>query len=223
MPEIVPVAKIFTPFSSKFGVPRQSGLVQTEGKIVLEPAFRSPEAVRGLEGFSHIWLIWGFSQAKREGNPLTVRPPRLGGNERVGVFASRSPFRPNGLGLSCVKLLRIDYEDALSPVLYVSGADLTDGTPIYDVKPYLPFADAVPEAVGGFAQEVAGQRKTVEYAVDTAGLPGSFLSQLTGVLAGDPRPHYQNDPDRVYAFEFSGRHVEFTCNGDVITVVKIEC
>ena len=223
MPEIVPVAKIFTPFSSKFGVPRQSGLVPTEGRIVFEPAFRSPEAVRGLEGFSHIWLIWGFSQAKREGNPLTVRPPRLGGNERVGVFASRSPYRPNGLGLSCVKLLRIDRADPLAPVLYVSGADLTDGTPIYDVKPYLPFADSVPEAVGGFAEEVYGQKKTVEYAVDTAGLPASFLSQLTEVLSGDPRPHYQNDPGRVYAFEFSGRHVEFICEGDVITVVKIEC
>ena len=221
MPEISPVAIIHTPFPSKFGVPRQSGLVQTEGKIVFEPAYRSPEAIRGIEGFSHLWLIWGFSEAKRTGNPLTVRPPRLGGNRRVGVFASRSPFRPNSLGLSCVKLLRVDDKDALSPVLYVSGADLLDGTPIYDIKPYLPFTDAVPEATGGFAADVAGQRLQVSYQVDTAGLPAEYLAGLTEVLAGDPRPHYQADPERVYAFEFGGRHVEFTCDGETAIVTMI--
>ncbi len=221
MPAIEPVAVIRTPFSGKFGVPRQSGLVRTEGKIVFEPAFRSPEAIRGIEGFSHLWLVWGFSEAKRQGNPLTVRPPRLGGNERVGVFASRSPYRPNSLGLSCVKLTRVDYEDALAPVLYVSGADLTDGTPIYDVKPYLPFTDCVPEAVGGYAAAVAGARLNVVFGVDTAGLPADFVNQLAEVLAGDPRPHYQEDPARVYAFEFAGRHVEFTCDGKTATVTLI--
>ncbi len=221
MPAIEPVAIIRTPFSGKFGVPRQSGLVATEGKIVFEPAFRAAEAVRGIEGFSHLWLIWGFSQAKRQGNPLTVRPPRLGGNERVGVFASRSPFRPNGLGLSCVKLLRVDYADPLGPVLYVAGADMTDGTPIYDVKPYLPFADSVPDAVGGFADAVAGQRLRVEYKTDTALLPEETLRQLTEVLAGDPRPRYQDDPARVYAFEFGGYHVEFTCENGVCAVTRI--
>ena len=221
MPELLPVAKIYAPFPSKFGVPRQSGLVPTQGRIVFEPAFRSPEAVRGIEGFSHLWLVWGFSEAKRQGNPLTVRPPRLGGNERVGVFASRSPYRPNALGLSGVKLVRVDYKDSFAPVLYVSGADLTDGTPIYDVKPYLPFTDCVPDAVGGYAAEVAGARLNVVFGMDTADLPADFVSQLTEVLAGDPRPHYQDDPARVYAFEFAGRHVEFTCDGKTATVTLV--
>ena len=222
MPEILPVAKIYTPFPSKFGVPRQSGLVQTEGRLVFEPAYRSPEAIRGTEGFSHLWLIWGFSEAKREGGALTVRPPRLGGNERVGVFASRSPYRPNSLGLSCVKLLRVDREDALAPVLYVSGADLTDGTPIYDVKPYLPFTDSVPDALGGYAAAVAGERLNVAYSVETADFPADFINQLTEVLAGDPRPHYQADPARVYAFEFGGRHVEFTSERKTAVVTQIK-
>ena len=221
MPDLVTVAKIYTPFPSKFGVPRQSGLADVEGRIVFEPAFRSPDAVRGLEGFSHIWLIWSFSRAKRQGNALTVRPPRLGGNERVGVFASRSPFRPNGLGLSCVKLLRVDYGHPCAPVLYVSGADLIDGTPIFDIKPYLPFTDAVPDAVGGYAEVVAGERLKVRYACDTSQISYTVRSQLTSVLEGDPRPHYQNDPARVYAFEFSGLHVEFRCDGETLTVVSV--
>ena len=221
MAEITPVATIYTPFPGKFGIPRQSGLADTEGKIVFEPAFRSPEAVRGIEGFSHLWLIWGFSEAKREGNRLTVRPPRLGGNERVGVFASRSPYRPNALGLSCVKLLRVDQEAAEAPVLWVSGADLMSGTPIYDIKPYLPFADCIPSAVGGFAQAVSGNDLQVVYAEDTSALPPALLAALTDVLAGDPRPHYQDDPARVYAFEFGGYHVEFVCENKTLTVTKL--
>ena len=218
---IEPIAYFHSPLMSKFGIPRQSGLAATlPGRIVFTPDYRREEAVRGLEGFDYLWLIWEFSSSGAVG-ALTVRPPRLGGNERVGVFASRSPYRPNSLGLSCVKLLRVDYNDALAPVLYVSGADLVDGTPIYDVKPYLPFADAVPGAVGGFADGVAGQRLRVKYAADPAGLPEALLLQLTEVLAGDPRPHYQNDPERVYAFEFAGYHVEFTCAADLLTVTNL--
>lgn len=221
MAEITPVATIYTPFSGKFGIPRQSGLAETEGKIVLSPAFRSPEAVRGIEGFSHLWLIWEFSEARRQGNPLTVRPPRLGGNARVGVFASRSPFRPNSLGLSCVKLLRVDFSAPEAPVLYVSGADLMNGTPIYDIKPYLPFADCIPGASGGYAEAVRGNKLRVAYAADPSLMPEDLRAALTAVLAGDPRPHYQEDPDRVYAFEFGGYHVEFTCRDDLLTVIEL--
>ena len=220
--QILPVAKIYTPFPAKFGVPRQSGLVPTESRLVFEPAYRSPEAVRGIEGFSHLWLIWEFTEARREGNPLTVRPPRLGGNERVGVFASRSPFRPNSLGLSCVKLLHVDLDAPDAPVLYLEGADLTNGTPVYDVKPYLPFTDSVPHAVGGFAAEKAGLSLNVRYAADTAGMPAETLAALTAVLAQDPRPHYQNDPERIYAFEFSGWHVAFRCEDGTVTVTALK-
>ena len=219
--EISPVATIYTPFPSKFGIPRQSGLVSTESRLVFAQAYRSPEAVRGIEGFSHLWLIWEFTEAKREGNPLTVRPPRLGGNERVGVFASRSPFRPNALGLSCVKLLRVDYAAPDGPVLYLQGADLMDGTPVYDVKPYLPFADCVPSAVGGFADGAKAYALQVRYEADTAAVPPGTLAALTEVLSQDPRPHYQKDPDRIYAFEFSGWHVEFRCEGDFLTVTSL--
>lgn len=221
MKEIEPVATIRTPYTTKFGIPRQSGLVETQSRVVFTPAFRSPEAIRGIEGFSHLWLIWGFSEAARSGDALTVRPPRLGGNVRMGVFATRSPFRPNGLGLSCVKLERVETEGPEAPALIVSGADMLDGTPIYDVKPYLPFADSVPEAAGGFAEDVRGQRLLVEYEADVSRLPAQTLSALTSLLAGDPRPHYQNDPGRVYAFEFGGLHVEFTCDGETAFVKEV--
>jgi len=220
--KITPVAKIYTPFSSKFGIPRQSGLVSTEGKIIFEPDFRSPEAVRGIEGFSHLWLIWGFTEAVRSSSALTVRPPRLGGNERVGVFASRSPYRPNSLGLSCVKLIRVDYNEQNAPVLYVSGADILSGTPIYDIKPYLPFTDSVPSASGGFADAVKGQRADVVFNCDVAAFSKKYISELTEVLSGDPRPHYQNDPERVYAFEFGDRHIEFTFKNGTVTVTKVD-
>lgn len=209
--QIEPVAKIYTPFTGKFGIPRQSGLVQTAATVELEPPYRSPEAVRGIEGFSHLWLLWEFTEAKRETGALTVRPPRLGGNERVGVFASRSPYRPNGLGLSCVKLLRVDYDAPRAPVLHVSGADLLNGTPIYDIKPYLPFTDCVPDAVGGFAAAHAGEGLRVALTVPAADVPGDILAEIKALIAEDPRPHYQSDPMRVYAFEYAGWHVEFTC------------
>ncbi len=220
--QIEPVGVLYTPYTTKFGIPRQSGLADTESRLVLEPPYRSPEAIRGIEGFSHLWLIWQFTEAKREGNPLTVRPPRLGGNTRVGVFASRSPFRPNGLGLSCVRLLRVDCDDPCGPVLAVGGADLLNGTPIYDIKPYLPFADCVPGAVGGFAEAAAGQRLEVRFAADAAFLPENVRTALTQVLRDDPRPHYQDDPARVYAFEFGGWHVEFTVSQGVAVVTGLE-
>ena len=213
--QITPVGVLYTPYTTKFGIPRQSGLADTESRLVLEPAYRSPEAIRGIEGFSHLWLIWQFTEARREGNPLTVRPPRLGGNTRVGVFASRSPFRPNGLGLSCVRLIRVDTDDPCGPVLVVGGADLLNGTPIYDIKPYLPFADCVPGAVGGYTEETARQCLEVRFTADASLLPEKTRRAVEQLLRDDPRPHYQDDPARVYAFEFDGWHVEFTVSEGV--------
>ena len=218
--EIEPVAVIRSPFSSKFGIPRQSGLAQVESRVVLARAYRSPEALREIEGFSHLWLIWGFSEAKYRPGTLTVRPPRLGGNRRVGVFASRSPYRPNSLGLSCVRLLRVDADAPDGPVLVVSGADLLDGTPIYDVKPYLSYADSVPDARNGYAEAVRDADADVVFVCDVSGFPPAQLECLRAVLAGDPRPHYQTDVTRVYAFEFDGVHVEFTAADGVLTVTK---
>ncbi len=206
------IARMRCDFPTKFGLPRQSGLVEgIRGRIVFEPQYRQPEALRGLEGFSHIWLIWGFSQAKREGWSATVRPPRLGGNERVGVFASRSPFRPNALGLSCVKLESIEWEGSLGLVLRVSGADLMDGTPIYDIKPYLPYADSIPEAGDGFT----GDRDRAQLDVE---IPQALLDKippdkregLIGALSNDPRPAYLDDPLRVFGFYYAGFDVRFT-------------
>ncbi len=222
MKTIEPVATVYTPFTSKFGIPRQSGLVETESRVVFTPRFRSPEAVRGIEGYSHLWLIWGFSEADYNGASLTVRPPRLGGNVRMGVFATRAPFRPNGLGLSCVRLLRVETDGPDAPALVVSGADMLSGTPVYDVKPYLPFADSVPDAAGGFADAVRGDALRVEYEADVSFLPPETLAALTALLADDPRPHYQNDPNRVYAFEFAGLHVAFTCGGGTVFVKEVQ-
>ena len=220
-----PVAHIRTDFASKFGVPRQSGLVPSlTGQVVFEPEFRSREAVRGLEEFSHIWLLWQFSQAVRPDAPFspTVRPPRLGGNARVGVFASRSPFRPNSIGLSCVELAGIDLEDPEGPVLLVRGADLMDGTPILDVKPYLPYADSRPEARGGFTDSVAPRR--VRCVIPDGLLrkvPEEKRAALIGVLEQDPRPTYQYDPERVYGFRFAGLEVRFTVAEGVLSVTEI--
>ena len=221
--ELKQIAHICSPFPTKFGIPRQSGLVDAlRATVVFEPEFRNADALRGLEGFSHLWLIWDFSEARRDGWSPTVRPPRLGGNARMGVFATRSPFRPNPLGLSCVRLEGIRHDAALGAVLDVSGADLMDGTPIYDVKPYLPYADCKPEAVGGFAASGEGRLLTVR-ADETllAGLPARTREALLGVLAHDPRPSYQNDPDRVYGMAFGGCEVRFSVDGETLTVRSV--
>ncbi len=222
--EIHPIAHIHTDFPAKFGIPRQSGLVEElEGLIVMEPAYRSPEAFRGIEGFSHLWLIWQFSENVREGWSPTVRPPRLGGNVRMGVFATRSPFRPNSLGLSCVKLLGLEQDDKLGPLLRVAGADLMDGTPIFDIKPYTPLADCHPEARGGFTEI------NTDYLLDVE-IPEPWLSRipeekreaLQGVLAQDPRPSYQRDSSRVYGMTFAGLEVRFRVGGKCLTVCEVQ-
>ena len=222
--EMRPIARIRSDFGSKFGVPRQSGLVDAlEAAVVFEEPYRNPDALRGLEGFSHIWLIWAFHQSQRPEWSPTVRPPRLGGNQRVGVFASRSPFRPNALGLSSVRLDRVELDPALGPVLHVSGADLMDGTPIFDIKPYLPYTDSHPQAAGGFTDGLAHAPLTV--ACDPALLehiPADSREGLLGVLAGDPRPRYQEDPQRVYGLSFAGHNVKFTVDGDRLTVIAVE-
>ena len=218
-----PIARIRSEFPTKFGVPRQAGLVEgLRAAVVFEPPYRVADALRGLEGFSHLWLIWEFSENKRTGWSPTVRPPRLGGNHRLGVFATRSPFRPNPLGLSCVRLERVELSTPDGPVLWVSGADLVDGTPILDVKPYLPYADCHPDAVGGFAGEAPEGRLTVDIPQELlARVPESRREALMGVLAQDPRPPYQNDPDRVYGFGFAGLEVRFRAGNGVLTVVDV--
>lgn len=215
---IEPVAVIRTEFPCKFGIPRQSGLTSSVAKIIFTEKYRSKEAVSGIEEFSHLWLIWDFSEAHREGFSPTVRPPRLGGNERRGVFATRSPFRPNNLGLTCVKLISVDYCGPDAPVLTVSGADILDGTPIYDIKPYIPYADSIPDAVGGFAEERKNDSLAVKY---DCKVPSEIYDSLTEILSQDPRPHYCEDENRVYSFEFSGFHIEFKGSDKEITVIKI--
>lgn len=209
---------------AKFGVPRQSGLVEElRGRVVFEPPYRNPDALRGIEEFSHLWLVWQFSGAVREDWSPTVRPPRLGGNQRLGVFATRSPFRPNPIGLSSVGLLAVEWDAVDGPALLVAGADLMDGTPIYDVKPYLPYADCHPAATGGFTDRVA--RETLEVdcpAALLAALPPEKREALLGVLAQDPRPPYQSDPERVYGMAFAGREVRFTVDGGRLTVVELK-
>ena len=224
MTEMKIIARIRTELPEKFGVPRQSGLVpQLRGRVIFEPEYRNPDAVRGLEDFSHIWLIWQFSRAVREGWSPTVRPPRLGGNRRMGVFATRSPFRPNALGLSSVRLDRVELDPALGPVLHVSGADLMDGTPIFDIKPYLPYTDSHPQAAGGFTDGLAHAPLTVECSPALLEhIPADSRERLLGVLAGDPRPRYQEDPQRVYGLSFAGRNVKFTVDGDRLTVIAVE-
>lgn len=219
--ELTPIAHIRSDFSEKFGIPRQSGLVEElTAAVVFEPEYRDPSAFRGLEGFSHLWLIWEFSRSR--GWSPTVRPPRLGGNKRLGVFATRSPFRPNPLGLSCVRLVEVRQDRALGPVLVVAGADLMDGTPIYDVKPYLPYADCKPEAVGGFAARPKGADLTVECPPAMLDrVPEDKRAALLAVLAQDPRPQYQDDPERVYGMAFAGLEVKFQVAGERLTVTEI--
>ncbi len=221
--EMKVIAHSRSDFKEKFGIPRQSGLVDAlRAEIVFEPEFRNPDALRGVEGFSHLWLIWQFSRAVRTDWSPTVRPPRLGGNTRLGVFATRSPFRPNPIGLSCVRLEGLRQAPDLGPVLTVSGADLLDGTPIYDIKPYLPYADCRPEAVGGFAASAPEEKLQVVIPDNVKNkIPAEKLEALTGVLSLDPRPSYQNDPERVYGLRFSDYNVRFTVDGDVLTVLEI--
>lgn len=218
------IAHIYTDFKTKFGLPRQSGLIEEiSGKIVFEKQYRDENAFRGLEDFSHIWLLWEFSQSKRESWSPTVRPPLLGGNKRIGVFATRSPFRPNPIGLSCVRLEKIDFTKDEGPVLYVKGSDLMNGTPIYDIKPYLPYCDSRPDAVGGFTEDLGERRLAVEISEELLGrVPESKRRELLQVLGGDPRPSYQSDPERVYGFSFADMEVKFKVSDSTLTVVEIE-
>lgn len=218
------IATIRSDFPTKFGIPRQSGLVEElRATVVFEPEYRSPDALRGLEDFSHLWLIWQFSEAVRDKWSPTVRPPRLGGNTRMGVFATRSPFRPNPIGLSSVKLLGVEHHPEYGHILRVAGADLMDGTPIFDIKPYLPYADSHPEASGGFAGHDGGKVLEVDFPPELQALvPPDKLAALTGVLAHDPRPAYQQDPERVYGMEFAGLNVRFSVRDEVLTVRQVE-
>ena len=216
------IARIRSPFPEKFGVPRQSGLVPTPAQVVFEPAYRNSDALRGIEGFSHLWLIWQFDQAVRQEWSPTVRPPRLGGNQRMGVFATRSPFRPNAIGLSCVELIGVE-QTAEGSVLHIRGADLVDGTPILDIKPYLPYCDSHPEAAGGWTDGLENGGLQVE--CDAALLqrvPEADRDGLLGVLRSDPRPRYQEDPDRVYGLSYGDWNVKFRVAGDTLTVIEVE-
>lgn len=221
--EMKVIATIRTDFPTKFGIPRQSGIVESlKAVIVFEPEYRNPDALRGLEEFSHIWLIWQFSKAVRKHWSPTVRPPRLGGNIRMGVFATRSPFRPNPIGLSSVRLEGIDLHTEEGPVLYVSGADLMDGTPIYDIKPFIPYADNHPDALGGFTQNTSGHTLQVEFPAQwLEQVPENRREALTGVLAHDPRPSYQDDPERIYGMAFAGLEVKFRVKDNVLTVCSV--
>ena len=218
------IARMHSDFDQKFGIPRQSGLVEElESTIVFEPEFRNPDALRGLEGFSHLWIVWEFSKARREGWSPTVRPPRLGGNQRLGVFATRSPFRPNPIGLSCVKLVGVEQTEEYGWVIRVAGADLLNGTPIYDIKPYLPYADCKPEAIGGFASAPKEATLTVHIPGEfVEKIPAEKLEAVRGVLAQDPRPSYQDNPERVYGMGFGGMEIKFKVDGDNLTVCGVE-
>ena len=220
---VTPVAYYRGELGSKFGIPRQSGIIASlQGKIVFEPEYCIPDAVRGLEDFSHIWLLWEFSEAVRDKWSPTVRPPRLGGNVRKGVFATRSPFRPNPIGLSSVRLEKVEIDPQLGPVLYVSGADLMDGTPIYDIKPYIAYTDSHPDAVSGFASTPAEFLLEVDFPEDLLNkLRPEQRKSLIEVLAHDPRPQYQDDPERVYGMEFGGMEVKFKVDGGLLTVVGV--
>ena len=223
MAEFQPIATMRSAFPTKFGIPRQSGLVtELKSTIVFEPPYRNPEMLRGIEGFSHLWLIWSFSQSGDHWSP-TVRPPRLGGNQRMGVFATRSPFRPNNIGLSSVRLERVELHTPEGPVLHVSGADLMDGTPIFDIKPYIPYADCQMEATGGFTDTAGEFLLKVEFPPELLSMvPEDRREALIGVLRHDPRPSYQRKPERVYGMEFAGWNIRFRVEGDILLVVDCE-
>lgn len=218
------IAKIESDYKEKFGIPRQSGIAdELTAKIVFEPEYRVSEALRGIEDYSHLWLIWQFSKAVREDWSPTVRPPRLGGNKRMGVFATRSPFRPNPIGLSSVKLLGVEHTNDRGDVLIVSGADLLDGTPIYDIKPYLPFTDSHPDAVGGFSENVRDYALKVDFCKELlTKIHISKQKPLLKILEHDPRPSYQNDADREYGMKFSDYEIFFKVEGDTLTVTRVE-
>lgn len=221
---IHPIARMNSDFPTKFGIPRQSSLVsQLRSVIVFEPEYRVADALRGIEGYSHLWLIWQFSEAVRSDWSPTVRPPRLGGNTRMGVFATRSPFRPNNLGLSCVKLEAVEQHPVLGPVIHVSGADLMDGTPILDIKPYIPYADSFPDALGGFTDTAGSFLLEVDFPSELLSLlPEEKRVAATEVLSHDPRPSYQRRPERIYGLPFSGFDIRFRVADNVLTVVAVE-
>ena len=220
---IRPIARMRSDFAAKFGIPRQSGLVEElRSTIVFEPEFRNPDTLRGIEGFSHLWIIWKFSEAVRSDWSPTVRPPRLGGNTRMGVFATRSPFRPNSLGLSCVRLLGVEQTAEQGTVLHVGGADLMDGTPIFDIKPYIPYSDSHPEASGGFTDTADDFLLDVDFPAPLLEtLPAEKRDAAIGVLRHDPRPSYQHKPGRVYGLTFAGFDIRFTVEGQLLTVCEV--
>lgn len=220
--ELKIIGRVHSDFPEKFGIPRQAGIVDAlDAAIIFEPEYRRAEALRGLEDFSHIWVIWQFSEAVRSNWSPTVRPPRLGGNARMGVFATRSPFRPNALGLSCVRLVGIEHSEKFGFFLRIAGADMMNGTPVFDIKPYIPYADCRPQALSGFAPDT-GHQLRVEYSDETLDrVPPEKRAALTGVLANDPRPQYQNAPERVYAMDFAGLEIKFTVSEDTLTVRDI--
>lgn len=225
--EIKPIAHFCSPFSSKFGIPKQAGLVkELEGQIVFEPEYRNPDALRGIEGFDYLWLIWEFSANKHKANSPVVRPPVLGGNEKVGVFATRSPFRPNNIGLSSVRISKVEWETHVGPVIHVKGGDLMDGTPIYDIKPYVVYADSHPEARSGFVDSRSWEKLEIVMPDEVKddlmrhGLTPEKLDVLKEVLAQDPRPHYQKDPHKVYGMPYEGLDIHFVVDNGVLTLQK---
>lgn len=222
--EIQAIARMKSDFPTKFGIPRQSGLVEElRSTIIFEPEYRNPDALRGIEGYSHLWLIWQFSQAVRQDWSPTVRPPRLGGNTRMGVFATRSPYRPNSLGLSCVRLLAVEDTKEFGTVLHVGGADLMDGTPIFDIKPYIPYGDAHPDAIGGFSDQAGDFLLDVVIPDDLLNqVPSNKQQALLGVLSHDPRPSYQRDPERIYGLSFAGYNIRFQVRENVLSVLAIQ-
>ena len=221
--ELKIIARISTDFKEKFGIPRQSGIAKTVGKIVFEPEYRVREALRGIDGYSHLWLLWEFSEARRDGWSPTVRPPRLGGNKRMGVFATRSPYRPNSIGLSSVRLLSVEESADEGLVLIVEGADLLDGTPIYDIKPYLPFTDSHPDAIGGFADEVREYGLKVDFSLQLLEkIPEVKREALITVLENDPRPSYKDDGDHEYGMVYSDLDIFFKVEDGTLTVTRVE-
>ncbi len=217
------IARIRTDFPDKFGIPRQSGLVESlQGTIVFEPEYRNPEAVRGLEEFSHIWLLWKFSRSKKEHWSATVKPPRLGGKKRMGVFATRSPYRPNDIGLSCVRLTGLETDEKMGPVIHVTGADIMDRTPIYDIKPYIPFTDCHTEAREGYTSETIRHELEVDFPEELLlRYPEEKREAVRGILAQDPRPAYVHDPERIYGVTFADRNVRFKVTGNRLTVCDV--
>lgn len=218
------IGTICTDFPTKFGLPRQSGLADAlTGRIVMEPQYRRTEAFRGLENYSHIWVLWEFSEAKREKWAATVKPPRLGGKVRMGVFATRSPFRPNPIGLSCLKLIKIEMDEKLGPILWVTGIDMMDGTPVYDIKPYLPHVDAQPQAKGGFAGEVKDYGLTVEFPEEELyRLPEEKRAGAIQFLSQDPRPPYHSHPEQIYKIAYAGYDLHFQVRDDILTVREVK-